>query len=333
MSPYYLAATRLCDDGDAGARSVATASTGLDAKKLLASLPRGAYTTARTSRARTAVFELEAHVQRIADSALLMAASNGAGDLAIAEWLASDNTQLHAAFVSLARRLIDLCNDQQLGGMDYELKLTGLLVWGAEPVAAATTSLLASGVLGIQISESPRSALLVMHADRLLPRRSPPIKVLVHGSPRQNARAKDSTWIAGRVELERLKSADVEEVILVGEGGALLEGLQTNFFVVTHSGRVQTADGGEVLLGTVRTLVLEVCASAGIPVDECPPRLADAATWQGAFLTSTSRLVLPIDELQLPGGAPPLRWAPQAAIVQRIEALVAACVEARSAAV
>ena len=58
-----------------------------------------------------------------------------------------------------------------------------------------------------------------------------------------------------------------------------------------------TAPDGAVLAGTTRQLVLEVCAREGIPVALTPPDLADVSRWQGAFISSTSRLVLPVHEL------------------------------------
>ena len=45
----------------------------------------------------------------------------------------------------------------------------------------------------------------------------------------------------------------------------------------------------------------QACADEGIPVRLEPPLLADAGRWGGAFISSTSRLLLPADEL---------RWAP-----------------------
>jgi hypothetical protein len=45
----------------------------------------------------------------------------------------------------------------------------------------------------------------------------------------------------------------------------------------------------------------QACAELGLPVRLEPPRLADAPRWDGAFVSSTSRLLLPADEL---------RWAP-----------------------
>ena len=68
---------------------------------------------------------------------------------------------------------------------------------------------------------------------------------------------------------------------------------------------VVTAGEG-VLEGTVRRLLLEVCEREGIPVVLKPPKLAEAASkWEGALISSTSRLMLPIDELYVPADGQP----------------------------
>ena len=59
---------------------------------------------------------------------------------------------------------------------------------------------------------------------------------------------------------------------------------------------VYTAGDG-VLEGTVRRLILDICAAEGIPVTLTPPKLADIGRWQGAFISSTSRLLLPVNEV------------------------------------
>ena len=63
---------------------------------------------------------------------------------------------------------------------------------------------------------------------------------------------------------------DVNELLLVSDDGAILEGSQTNFFAIEPAGagkpsHVRTAGDG-VLEGTVRRLLLEVCEREGIPV-------------------------------------------------------------------
>jgi branched-subunit amino acid aminotransferase/4-amino-4-deoxychorismate lyase len=47
---------------------------------------------------------------------------------------------------------------------------------------------------------------------------------------------------------------------------------------------------------------LQVCQQEGIPVDLMAPAVDSADTWDGMFITSTSRLVLPVDKVELPDG-------------------------------
>ena len=133
------------------------------------------------------------------------------------------------------------------------------------------------------------------------------IKVEVHGHGRNNAAAKDSQWINDRDKVE----SGCEEYILVNDGGEMLEGTQTNFFLVTKDGRVLTADEG-ILRGSVRDSVLRVCTENGIPLELRPPNVDDLEHASGAFISSTSRLVMPIHEVvvnvskdDVSGGYPP----------------------------
>lgn len=114
-----------------------------------------------------------------------------------------------------------------------------------------------------------------------------------------NAKAKDSAWVKERKHLEALKPADVNEIVLHDESGALLEGTQTNFYAVMD-GKLYTAGEG-VLEGTVRRLLLQVCAAHNVPVVlDPPPNIQDLGKWEGALLSSTSRLALPIDWVGVP---------------------------------
>jgi hypothetical protein len=128
-----------------------------------------------------------------------------------------------------------------------------------------------------------------------------------------------------RSSLEAVKPSHVDEILLADEAtGCIFEGTQTNFFAVMvrpprphtvlvspsyggvkgglntlQEGKVYTAGTG-ILEGTVRHLVLEVCRKEGISVVLEAPDVRNIDRWEGAFLTSTSRLVLPIDEIQYP---------------------------------
>ena len=261
---------------------------------------------------------------------------DGPSAAALADGLAPQLTyealrpQLEASFRA---GLAQLRHDD--AGFDGELKATWLLEWGEAGSGHGGGGTAAAGG-----DDSPLQ--LHMHLAPLLPRRAPPIACLIHGAPRENAEAKDSEWVGARQGLEELKELPgpggalaVEEVLLIeSDTGAVLEGTQTNFYAV-KDGAVHTADAG-VLKGTVRALVLEVCEAEGIPVVLEPPNVSDLPRWEGAFLTSTSRLVLPIDAVAT--AADPLAtrrdfaYAPGDAscVVPRVERLVAEAAAGRA---
>eukprot|EP00271_Cylindrocystis_brebissonii_P022477 TRINITY_DN8669_c0_g1_i1.p1 TRINITY_DN8669_c0_g1~~TRINITY_DN8669_c0_g1_i1.p1 ORF type:complete len:121 (+),score=40.19 TRINITY_DN8669_c0_g1_i1:382-744(+) len=87
----------------------------------------------------------------------------------------------------------------------------------------------------------------------------------------------------------------------MGDDGSVLEGMSSNFFVV-RGGAVMTAQEG-VLLGTVREVALQVCKKlpGGVEVVLEAPNVRDIGAWEGVFISSTSRLVLPVDELRYTG--------------------------------
>jgi len=85
-------------------------------------------------------------------------------------------------------------------------------------------------------------------------------------------------------------------LLLQDSEGNILEGASSNFFVLLSDGKIETADAG-ILSGSMRKLVLGVADKNGIPVSYKAPRFDESDRWQAAFLTSTSRLVLPIDEI------------------------------------
>lgn len=48
----------------------------------------------------------------------------------------------------------------------------------------------------------------------------------------------------------------------------------------------------------MRRLVMEVAPAVGATVDLAAPRVQDISAWEGAFITSTSRLLLPVDAVE-----------------------------------
>ncbi|CAG8557251.1 10210_t:CDS:2 [Diversispora eburnea] len=106
-----------------------------------------------------------------------------------------------------------------------------------------------------------------------------PLRVDVYGEPRKSARTKDSQWV------------------------------RSNFFAVLHNPDtrqplVVTAPLHCVLEGTIMKMVVMICKRDGIDFRFWFPNIEDISQWKGAFITSTSRLVLPIEMMRFRDGRP-----------------------------
>ena len=238
--------------------------------------PEGAYTTARTVDGRTKVFEYEAHLKRLTDTLAKM-----------------DNDGEHAdrykpdVLVPVVRATVAAAlADASLEDGD-EGKVTVLAAHGTHAVDAGWSS---DGALAVRAV-----------CERLPPRPRQPVRAVAFGAPRQNAAAKAVSWVRDREELEKRKPADANEVVLIDEHGGLLEGLSSNFYALYDDGTLHTAPEGMVLGGTVRKVVLDVCAREGVPVVLEPPKVEDASRFVAAFVSSTSRLLLPLATFDVNG--------------------------------
>ena len=226
----------------------------------------GRYTTARTHQGK--LFEWSTHVDRTAATILAMDPTPPARSLAEhgGPFFRARLDGAAAAAISTYRAL---------QGDAGEVKVTILVSWDEEKCSVAA------------------------HAGPLPPLPARPVRVEVRGEGRANAAAKDSGWVAERAPLEKLMAAaevgPVNELLLKDYQGRILEGSQTNFYAVV-AGKLVTA-GDDILKGTVRRLAIEVCEREGIPVVLEPPDLDNVADWDGCLISSTSRLMLPIDEL------------------------------------
>lgn len=123
---------------------------------------------------------------------------------------------------------------------------------------------------------------------------------LVYGASRLEAEVKSSSWSRTR---ERLLAHGgggsppeaVYEYLLVDEHGRILEGSSSNFFAVEGAGdsaMLHTAAEG-VLSGITRSRVLE-CAAGIIPVSYDPVSEAALGQVSEAFITSSTRGVVPV---------------------------------------
>ena len=144
---------------------------------------------------------------------------------------------------------------------------------------------------------------------------------------RKCATVKDSQWIKDRAALESGKRPDINELILQDSQGFLYEGLSSNFFVLMAddgSGagvKIVTAPKDVILPGTIMKVVEELVRESSIPessqgssssssstlsspsfpkkIEFRLPNVSEIEKWQGAFITSTSRLLLPIKTISI----------------------------------
>jgi branched-chain amino acid aminotransferase len=96
---------------------------------------------------------------------------------------------------------------------------------------------------------------------------------------------------AAAVELPR----GINEALMVNPEGRILEGLSSNFYAVI-SDVIWTAGEG-VLEGITRRLVLEEARADGMKIHFEPASVSDIPRMQEAFISSTSRAVLPVNHI------------------------------------
>jgi branched-chain amino acid aminotransferase len=109
---------------------------------------------------------------------------------------------------------------------------------------------------------------------------------------RTNPKAKLNKFLAQASEVKRQKGNRYEEILMLDENKDILEGLSSNFYAIIK-GELFTADEG-VLSGTTREFVLSLAEKTGIPVHFRPVSILELRHLDEAFITSTSRSILPI---------------------------------------
>ncbi len=111
---------------------------------------------------------------------------------------------------------------------------------------------------------------------------------------RHNPAAKSSDWMHRRRSLETARPASLYETFLLDAQGAILEGLGSNFYAIID-GELRTAGSG-VLAGIARQIVIAVCAGI-VPMQQIAPTLRDLPRFDEAFLSSSSRGIIPVVEI------------------------------------
>lgn len=118
--------------------------------------------------------------------------------------------------------------------------------------------------------------------------------ITVENIRRHNPAAKTTDWLVDRQSIEHALPPGMYTGLLVSETGDLLEGLSSNFYAIMDD-TLRTAGDG-VLPGIAMQIVLDV-APAILPVRREPVRVTDIPRLQEAFLTSASRGIMPLVEI------------------------------------
>jgi len=121
---------------------------------------------------------------------------------------------------------------------------------------------------------------------------------------RPNPKAKSNAWVNLRNEAAKGISQSAYEGIIVNEDGFLMEGFSSNFYAILE-GILYTA-GHDILHGVARRIAL-IVAPEVIPVHFQPIHIDQLTKIEEAFLTSSSRGIVPIvkiDDVRIADGLP-----------------------------
>ena len=118
------------------------------------------------------------------------------------------------------------------------------------------------------------------------------IDVITTTLHRSNPKAKLNKFLSQASEVRRQKGSEYEEILMVDSHNEILEGLSSNFYAVIQD-EIFTAEEG-VLFGTTRDYVLRLAKKLAIPVNLRPVSIHELKYLDEAFITSTSRSILPI---------------------------------------
>ena len=121
------------------------------------------------------------------------------------------------------------------------------------------------------------------------------VKAITYQFRRKNPKAKLTNHIMIAERIRQELPLDIDEAVMVREDGMLLEGLSSNFFAVID-GKIYTADE-DILPGIIRNMALEEARDLSIPVILQGVSEGQINHFEEAFITSASRLVLPVTSL------------------------------------
>lgn len=118
---------------------------------------------------------------------------------------------------------------------------------------------------------------------------------------RQLPRIKSLSYLAAALARREARRAGAEEALLTDPAGLVLEGSHSNLFTVVGGRLITPPPDAGILPGVTRAVTLEVAAELGMPVLERPLPLAKLLESEEAFLTASTRELVPLVRV---GGVP-----------------------------
>ncbi|MFA8436412.1 MAG: aminotransferase class IV [Marinifilaceae bacterium] len=119
------------------------------------------------------------------------------------------------------------------------------------------------------------------------------VKTILFQAVRETPNAKViNPWLRNTSN-DIIKKARVYEIILLNRLGHITEGSRSNIFLIRNN-TIYTAPLEDVLPGTVRQRVFDLCKKLSIPLVEKRIYFEDIPKYDAAFLTGTSPMLLPI---------------------------------------
>jgi len=111
---------------------------------------------------------------------------------------------------------------------------------------------------------------------------------------RHHAEAKTTDWMHNRKALADAMPEGIYDTFLLDKNGYMLEGLGANFYAILD-GKLWTAGEG-VLKGISQQIVFEIAPDI-VPVQKEAAHVTQIANFEEAFLTSSSRGIIPVVEI------------------------------------
>jgi len=175
----------------------------------------------------------------------------------------------------------------------------------------------------ILLTESDRTMYVIVQPFTPLPTEiyERGVKVITAELTRHDPRLKDTGFITESQSARAKVDGDIFEVLLT-KNRKIYEGMTSNFYAVGRIGNppsLITARNG-ILLGVTRRAILRLARGQGMSIEYRPPRVASRENFAEAFLTSSSRDVVPIVQIdgKPVGEGRPGAWTKRLSLAYRV---------------